>query len=112
MASCITLVRAAGTKSAVGTGASTVVASQSDATRQSRSCRQRKTLLDLKFLELVAQGPEGDAQVRGGAGLVVAAGFQRLADAVALDAQQFVGQGRFAAFVGVAGIVGPGMDDG
>ena len=42
-------------------------------------------LLDAQFLQLVAQGAEGDAQLGGGAGLVVAVVGQGLLDGLALD---------------------------
>src|SRR5690606_12737539 len=49
--------------------------------------------VDPELLELVAQGAEGDAQGRGGAGLVVAVFLQRVLDGGALDLLDVRGQG-------------------
>ena len=53
----------------------------------------RPFLVDPELLQLVPQRPEGDAQLRGGAGLVVAVVLQRLLDGLALDFLDEAGQG-------------------
>ena len=50
-------------------------------------------LVDPQLLQLVAQRAEGDAQLRGGAGLVVAVVAQGLLDRLALDFLDEAGQG-------------------
>jgi hypothetical protein len=49
--------------------------------------------LDSQLLQLVAQGAEGDAELGGGLGLVVAVVGQRLFDRLALDFLDEAGQG-------------------
>src|SRR5690606_1241087 len=56
--------------------------------------------VDAELLELVAQGAEGDAQRRRGAGLVVAVFLQRLLDRGALDFLDVGGQGAGSGVVG------------
>ena len=54
--------------------------------------------VDAELLQLVAQRAEGDAQLRGGLGLVVTVVLQRLFDGLALDFLDEAGQGAAGGF--------------
>ena len=57
--------------------------------------------VDAQLLQFVAQRAEGDAQLRGGAGLVVAVVGQRLLDRLAFDFLDEAGQGASGGLTGV-----------